>query len=203
MQKSYYQKEYINLIHSPYYSPGHEISNLAATGTVIFITDPSGADIYIDGILQSVKTSTSLAVATGNRTITFSKAGYASYVETISGLKQNQIIKVAAILGQIANITNNGIVICTTTSIASCPTTPITCPATINPLDYINLAATINSTTRRTVTVRFTYTIGDTTYYDNVTANLSIGTNTIYAWSTNRRYDVNTILTLVDVSIIS
>ena len=203
MQKSYYQKGYVNLIYPPYYSPGHEISNLAATGTVIFITDPSGADIYIDGILQSVKTSASLAVATGNRTITFSKAGYTSYVETISGLKQNQIIKVAAILGQIANITDRGIVICTTTDVASCPTIPITCPTTINPLDYINLVATINSTIRKTVTVRFTYTLGNTTYNDNVTVNLSIGTNTVYAWSTNRRYDVNTTITLIDVSIIS
>lgn len=202
MQKSCYQKEYANLTYSSYY-PGHEISNLVATGTIIFITDPSGADIYIDNVLQSVKTSTSLAVPTGNRTITFSKAGYTSYNETVSGLKQNQIIKVAAILEQVANITNSGIAICTTTNIVSCPTTPITCPATINPLDYINLVVTINSTTQKTVTVRFTYTLGSTAYYDNVIANLSIGTNTVYAWSTNRRYDVNTILTLIDVSIIS
>ena len=202
MQKYCYQAEHTNLTCSPYSPPGYEISNLAATGTIIFITDPSGADIYIDNVLQPVKTSTSLIVPTGNRTITFSKAGYASYVETISGLKQNQTIKVAAILGQITNIIDSGIVICTTTGIASCPTTPIICPATINPLDYINLIASINSTTQKTVTLRFTYTLGNTTYYDNVTANLSKGTNTVYAWSTNRRYDVNTTVTLVDVSII-
>lgn len=191
MQESCYQTEYANLIY------------LQETGTIIFITDPSGADIYIDNVLQSVKTSTSLIVPTGNRTITFSKAGYTSYNETVSGLKKNQIIKVCAILGQIANITDSGIAVCTTAIIASCPTTPIVCPATINPLDYINLVATINSTTQKTVTVRFTYTLGSTTYHDNVTANISIGTNTIYAWSINRRYDVNTIVTLIDVSLIS
>lgn len=202
MQESCYQKEYVNLTYSSYY-PGYEISNLVSTGTIIFITDPSGADIYVDGVLQSIKTSGSLTVPTGNRTITFSKAGYASYVETVSGLKQNQIIKVAAILGQVANIIDSGIVICTTTSVASCPTTPITCPTTINPLDYINLVVTINSTTQKTVTVKFTYTLDSTTYYDNVTANLSIGINTVYAWSTNRRYDVNNTITLIDVSLIS
>jgi hypothetical protein len=202
MQESCHKK-YANLTRSPYSFPGYEISNLQQTGTIIFITDPSGADIYIDNVLQPVKTSTSLIVPTGNRTITFSKAGYASYVETVSGLKKNQIIKVCAILGQIANIIDSGIVICTTTGIASCPTTPIVCPATINPLDYINLVVTTSSTTQKTVTIRFTYTLGSTTYYDNVTKNLSIGTNIVYAWSTNRRYDANTIVTLIDVSIIS
>jgi len=186
-----------------HYSSEHEISNLQETGTIIFITDPSGANIYIDDVLQPVKTSTSLIVPTGNRTITFTKAGYTSYTETVSGLKKHQIIKVCAILGQIVYIIDSGIVMCTTTDIASCPTTPIICPATINPLDYINLAAIINSTTQKTVTVKFTYTLGNVTYYDNATANLSTGTNTIYAWSTNRRYDVNTVITLIDVSIIS
>lgn len=203
MQKSCYQTEYTNLTYSPFSYPGYEISNLQQTGTIIFITDPSGADIYIDNVLQSVKTSASLIVPTGNRTITFVKAGYTSYTETVSGLKKNQTIKVCAILGQVANIIDSGIVICTTTVITSCPITPITCPATINPLDYINLVATINSTIQKTVTVKFTYTLGNTTYYDSITTNLSIGTNVIYAWSTNRRYDVNTTVTLIDVSIIS
>jgi hypothetical protein len=202
MQESCHQTER-SYISDPFYYPENKISNLQETGTIIFITDPSGADIYIDYVLQSIKTSTSLIVPTGNRTITFSKAGYASYNEVVSGLKQDQTIKVCAILGQIANITYSGIVICTTTNISSCPKTPIACPATINPLDYINLVAIINSTIQYIVTVRFTYTVGNTTYYDSITANLSIGTNTVYAWSTNRRYGVNTIVTLIDVSIIS
>lgn len=199
MQESYYQTEYTDYALSSEY----KVSNLDSTGTIIFITDPSGADIYIDGVLQSAKTSTSLTVPTGNRDITFVKAGYTSYTETVSGLKQNQTIKVAAILEQIVDIINSGIVICTTTNKTSCPTTPITCPTSINPLDYINFIAIINSTAQRTVIVRFTYTLNDTTFYSNVTISLSIGNNIVYAWSTNRRYDVNTIVTLIDVSLVS
>ncbi len=178
------------------------MKSLQETGTIIFITDPSGANIYIDGVLQSVKTSTSLRVPTGNRTITFTKSGYASYTQVVSGLKKDQTIKVSTILGQSAYITNSGIVICTTANITSCPITPIICPAIINPLDYINLIATINSTIQTSLTIRFTYTLNDTTHYDNITINLSTGNNIVYAWSTNRRYDVNTIITLVDVSLI-
>jgi hypothetical protein len=183
--------------------PSYNISTLQATGKIIFITDPSGADIYIDNVLQSVKTSTSLIVPTGNRTITFVKAGYTSYTEVVSGLKKNQIIKVCAILGQITSIIDSGIVICTTTSIISCPIKPISCPATINPLDYINLVATINSTLQKIMTVKFTYTIDNTTYYDYTTVNLSVGTNVLYAWSTNRRYGVNSTITLLDISLTS
>ena len=201
MQKPCYQTEYAMAY--PPYSSEYEISNLQQTGTLTFITDPSGADIYIDNILQPVKTSTSLSVPTGNRTITFAKGGYTSYTETISGLKKNQTMKVCAILEQISFIIDSGIVICTTTAMTSCPITPISCPATINPLDYINFVATITSTIQNTVTAKFTYTSDNTTYYNNVTATLSIGTNVVYAWSTNRRYDVNTIVTLIDVSIIS
>ncbi len=178
------------------------MESLQETGIIIFITDPSGANIYIDGDLQSVKTSTSIRVPTGNRTITFTKSGYVSYTQVVSGLKKDQTIKVSAILGQTANLTNSGIVICTTANITSCPITPLTCPTSINPLDYINLIAIINSTLQTTVTIRFTYTLNDIIHYDNTTVNLSTGNNIVYAWSTNRRYDVNTTITLIDVSLI-
>lgn len=201
MQGSCYQTEDVNLTYS-FYSSEYEISNLQETGTIIFITDPSGANIYIDGVLQSAKTSTSLIVPTGNRTITFVKAGYDSYTQVVSGLKKDQIIKVCAILGQAMNVIDSGIVICTTTSTISCPITPIICPISINPLDYINFIAKINSNVQKNITVKFTYVLDDITYDDNVTANLSTGTNIIYAWSTNRRYNVNTIITLIDVSLI-
>jgi len=178
------------------------MESLQETGIIIFITDPSGANIYIDGVLQSVKTSTSLRVPTGNRTITFTRTGYASYTQVVSGLKKDQVIKVSAILGQTTYIINSGIVICTTANKTSCPTTPVICPTTINPLDYINLIAIINSTIQTTVTIRFTYTLNDTTHYDNTTVNLLTGNNVIYAWSINRIYDVNTTITLLDVSLI-
>jgi PEGA domain len=199
MPESYYFTQNINnLIPSSKY----EISNLESAGTIIFISDPSGADIYIDGVLQTAKTSVALTVPTGNRDIIFKKAGYTSYYETVSGLKQNQTTKVAAILDQTADIIDSGIVICTTTSISSCPTTPVICPTTINPLDYINFIAKISSTTQKTVTVRFTYTLDDITYNNNVVKNLQIGNNIVYAWSTNRRYDVDTTVTLINVSLV-
>lgn len=199
MSESYYSTQNIdNLIPSSKY----EISNLESTGTIIFITDPSGADIYIDGVLQTAKTSVSLTVPTGNRDIIFKKAGYTSYYETVSGLKERQIIKVAAILEKIAEIIDSGIVICATTSTTSCPITPVICPTTINPLDYINFIAKISSTTQKTVTIMFTYMLNDTTYNNNVVKNLTVGNNIVYAWSTNRRYGVNTVVILIDVFLV-
>lgn len=200
MSEYHYPTQNIN---NSTHSSKYEISNLQAEGTIICISDPSGADIYVDGVFWNAKTSVPIIVETGNRDITFIKAGYEPYTEKVAGLKEQQITKVAAILGPIANITNSGIVICATTNIASCPMTPIICPTTINPLDYINFIAIINSIIPKTVTVRFTYTLDDTTYHDDITVNLLIGNNVIYAWATNRRCDVNMIIMLIDVSIVS
>lgn len=172
------------------------------TATLVCITDPTDANIYIDGILQPTVTSGPIYVLAGTHTVTFSNAGYNSYTTTVT-VTTGQVINVCAILTQIANILDSGIVICTIADIASCPTTPVACPATINPLYYINLIATINSTIPTTITVRFTYTLDSTTYYDDITVNIVTGTNIVYAWSINRRYDVNSIITLIDVSIIS
>jgi hypothetical protein len=173
-----------------------------ATATIICITDPTGASIYIDGVLKQILTSGPITVTTGSHTVTFSKAGYNPYTTTVT-VTANQVINICAILVQVANITDQGIVICTTTDIASCPTTPIICPTSVNPLEYINFVTIINSTIQKTVTIRFTYTLGETTYHDDITVNLPIGNSAVYAWTTNRRYDVNMIITLVDVSLIS
>lgn len=172
------------------------------TATIICITDPTDAYIYIDGTLQHVHTSGPISVLIGGHTVTFSKPGYNSYTTTVN-VTTNQVINICAILTQIVNIIDSGVVICTTSSIMSCPTIPIACPATINPLDYINFSTTINSSTPKTVTIRFTYTLDDVTYYDDVVVNLLTGNNTTYAWTANRRYWVNMTITLVNVSIIS
>lgn len=193
------QTEYVNLK----FSSEHEISNLQPTGTIICITDPSGADIYIDGVLQPAKTSVYLtAVPTGNRTVTFSKTGYNPYIEVVSGLKKDQIVKVSTILDQKASIIDNGIVICTSSNITSCPTTPITCPTDINPLDYINFIAIINSIRTTIVTIRFLYSINEISSYTDVTKSLIIGTNIIFAFSSNMRYSPNDVISLDNVIII-
>lgn len=203
MQGPPYSSDGGDLFRDPSNPVGYGISILQATGTIICITDPSGADIYIDNVLQSVKTSTSLIVPTGNRTVTFKKAGYASYSEIVAGLKKNQVVKVCAILGQVSSITNYGIVICTGPNISSCPMAPVPCPISINPLDYVNFIAIINSTVQTQLTVTFTYTLNGTEYMVNVPIVASEGTNIVYAFPENIRYSPNTVMTLVSVDLTS
>lgn len=172
-----------------------------AIATIICITDPSNANIYINGILQPVNTSTSIAVLTGNYTVTFYKAGYYPYTETVIGLVANQVIKIAEILMRIANITDSGIVICTGLNISSCPISPISCPVSVTPLNYVNLIAILNTTSSTTLTITFIYTLNDVINYANITANLVIGTNIVYAFPTNIQYSSNTIVELKDVTL--
>lgn len=170
-----------------------------ATATIIFITDPSNANIYINGVLQPINTSTSVSVMTGDYTITLYKAGYYPYTETVTGLVPNQIVKVSSILTQIANITDKGIVICTGLNISTCPTSSITCPILITPLDYVNLIVTITSIAPLSVTVIFIYTIDEIQNYADVPVNLAVGNNIVYAFPLNVQYSPNTILSLDDV----
>lgn len=173
-----------------------------ATATITFITDPSNANIYINGILQPVNTSTSISVLTGDYTITLYKAGYYPYTETVTGLVPNQIVKVSSILTQIANITDKGIVVCTGLNISTCPISPITCPIIITPLDYVNLIVTITSTSPLSLTVRFIYTINGIQNYSDVPVNLATGNNIVYAFPLNVQYSPNSILSLDDVILI-
>ena len=173
-----------------------------ATATITFITDPSNANIYINGILQPVNTSTSIVVPTGNYTILLYKAGYYQYTEIVTGLLPNQIVKVSSILTQIANITDKGIVICTSLNISTCPISPIICPIIITPLDYVNLIVTITSTSSLSLIVRFIYTIDGIQNYTDVPVNLAIGNNIVYAFPLNMQYSPNSILSLDDVILI-
>lgn len=173
-----------------------------ATATIIFITDPSNANIYINGILQPINTSTSISVLTGDYATILYKAGYYPYTETVTGLLPNQIVKIAAILIQIANITDKGIVICTGINISTCPISPIICPILTTPLDYVNLIATITSTVPLSVTIRFIYTLDGIQNYTDVPVSLAIGNNIVYAFPLNIQYPPNAILSLDDVILI-
>lgn len=199
----HYSSDGGDLFHGPSNPVEYGISTLQSTGTIICVTDPSGADIYVDGVLQQVKTSTSIIVPTGNRIITFVKAGYGSYSEEVDGLRKGQVVSVCAILGQTVSIIDNGIVICSGPAISTCPTTPSDCSIPITPLDYVNMIVTINSTVQTSLTVIFTYTLDGTIYTANIPIILSVGTNIIYAFPENIRYPPNTVMTLVSVELIS
>lgn len=174
-----------------------------ATATIIFITDPSNANIYINGVLQPVNTSTSISVLTGDYTTVLYKAGYYPYTEIVTGLVPNQIVKIAAILTQIANITDKGIVICIGLNISTCPIyAPISCPILITPLDYVNFITIITSIAPLSVTVRFIYILDEIQNYADVPVNLATGNNIVYAFPLNIQYPPNAILSLDDVILI-
>lgn len=169
--------------------------------TITFITDPSNANIYIDGILQPVNTSTSIVILTGTYTITLYKAGYLPYTEIIT-LIADQFAKVATILIQTANITDKGIVICPGSNISTCPISPISCPILTTPLDSVNLIVIIISTALLGVTIRFIYTLDGVSNYADVPVNLAVGNNIIYAFPLNVQYPPDTVLSLDDVILI-
>lgn len=186
------------------YSSGYEydIETLQNVGNILAITDPSNANIYIDGILQPQQTSILLTdIPIGNHTVLFAKAGYSSYTETVN-IKKSVTTKVASILTQVANIIDNGIVICASLNISTCPISPISCPILITPLDYVNLIVTITSTSPLSLTVRFIYTIDGTQNYADVPVNLAIGNNIVYTFPLNVQYSPNSILSLDDVILI-
>ena len=174
---------------------------ISGISTVIFITDPSDANIYIDGILQATNTSSSFTIQSGNHTVTFTKAGYMSHTQTFTTIA-GQTVTVAAILQPISTIIDSGIVICTTSTISSCPISPISCPVQVTPLTYVNFIAIIDSIQVTTITIRFLYYINDTAYYTDITTSLIIGTNIIYAFPTNVTYPPNSIISLDNVVLI-
>lgn len=173
-----------------------------ATATITFITDPSNANIYINGTIQPVNTSISINVLAGNYTILLYKAGYYPYTETVTGLLPYQTVKVASILTQITNITDKGIVICAGLNISTCPISPISCPILTTPLDYVNLIAIITSTSPLSLIVRFIYTLDATQNYADVPVSLVIGNNIIYAFPINVQYQPDAILSLDDIILI-
>lgn len=179
----------------------YNVETLQNIGNILTITDPSKANIYIDGVLQIQKTSVLLTnIPIGNRTVQFTKAGYAPYTEIVA-VKKGVTVRVASILTQIVNITDSGIVVCTGLNISSCPISPISCPVSVTPLNYANLIAILNAASSTTLTVTFIYTLNDVINYANVSVNLVIGTNIIYAFPTNIQYSSNAIVELKGVTL--
>lgn len=171
-------------------------------GNILCISDPSQADILLDGVLLPQKTSITLIdIPIGSHDITFTKGGHLPYSDRVV-VKQGQTVTVATILTKTVDIIDNGIVICAGSNILACPVSPITCPITTTPLDYINLIVILNATSASTLTVRFVYTLDSITNYTDVSVNLSIGTNVIYAFPTNNQYPGETILSLEDVILV-
>lgn len=186
---------------SEYDATMDNITTLQNVGNMLAISDPSGANIYIDGVLQAQKTSVLLTnITVGNRTVQFIKAGYTPYTDIVT-VKRGITVKVASILAQIVNIIDSGIVICTGLNISSCPISPISCPVSVTPLNYVNLIAILGATAPTTLTVTLAYTLNDVMNYANVAASLEIGTNIVYAFPTNIQYSSNTIVELKDVTL--
>ena len=174
---------------------------IAGPSTIVFITDPSDANIYVDGVLQITNTSSSFTISAGDHTVTFTKAGYMSNTQTFTAMA-GQTITVGAILQPFSNIIDIGIVICTESTISSCPITPISCPFEVTPLDYMNFIAVIDSTQITTVTMRFLYYVNDVANYTDVTTSLIVGTNVIYAFPINETYSPNDVVSLYSVTLI-
>lgn len=177
------------------------IITLQNVGDMLAISDPSGANIYIDGVLQVQKTSVLLTnIIAGNHTVQFTKAGYAPYTDIVI-VKKGVMAKVASILTQIVRVIDSGIVICAGSNISSCPISPISCPVSVTPLNYVNLIAILGATAPITLTVTLAYTLNDVMNYENVVASLEIGTNIVYAFPSNIQYSSNTIVELKDVTL--
>lgn len=176
-----------------------------ATATILCITDPSGANIYINGILQPVNTSAPIAVLTGDYTVLFYKSGYYTYTETVTGLIVSQVVKVSAILTQIVFTIDQGIVFCTGSSYTTCPSSiTATCPISITPLDYINFLVILDNTSGLPIplTVRFIYSLNGIAYNVDVPIIIPVGTSNVYAFTTNQTYGPNTIVSLDNVILI-
>jgi len=206
-----YLDEYRHSVENLPYLSRYELQNIETlqnidvlqnTGNILAITDPSKANIYIDGIIQPQLTSILITnIPVGNHTVQFTKAGYAPYTDTVN-IKKNVTTTVAAILTQMANIDDKGIVICTGLNISTCPISPLSCPILITPLDYVNMIAIITSTSPLSLTVRFIHTLDGIQNYTDVPVNLAIGNNIVYAFPTNIQYPPNSILSLDDVILI-
>ena len=170
-------------------------------GNLSIITDPSDANVYIDGVLQTQKTSSIITnIQVGQHTITITKAGYSSYTQIINTIA-NQTTNLSAILQQLSTVTDVEIVGCLTSAVSSCPITPIQYTI-ISPLNYVNLIAIVNSVYATPITVRFIYLINDIINYTDVATNLIVGTNIVYAFPTNRTYPGGTILSVSNAILI-
>lgn len=194
--------EYVNPNQNQPYSSEYHAFRLVPTGSLFCMTDPSGANIYLDGILQTQVTPALLsAIVAANHDVMFTKSNYISYTENIT-VPPNKKATVAAVLIPIATTIDSGIVICTTSIISSCPISPISCPVQVTPLNYVNFIAIINSIQIATATIRFLYSINDTTNYTDVIKSLIVGINTVYAFPSNVRYSPNAIVSLDGVILI-
>jgi hypothetical protein len=177
--------------------------NLASQkfGDILIVTEPPGANIYLDGIIQQQQTPSIITVNEGKYNLTLTKAGYTSYTQIVD-IKKNTTTTVATILSQIVDITDSGVVICSNPNVTTCPMSLLSCPIIVAASDYINLMVILWSTASTPAMVRFTYTLNDVINYADVSTTLMPGTNIVYAFTTNVRYSGDTILSLDDVTLI-
>lgn len=102
----------------------------------------------------------------------------------------------------IITVTDSSIVTCTESGTGTCGAIPGTCPS-VNPTTYVNIVATVDALVAQNgVTIRFDYLLDDVPTTTDVVANLTAGLNTVYCFTTNVQYSVNTTLALFGARVV-
>lgn len=96
----------------------------------------------------------------------------------------------------VITVTDSSIVTCTGSGTVTCGAIPGTCPS-VNPTTYVNMVATVNALVAQNgVTIRFEYLLNNTPTVADIVANLTAGSNTVYAFIANQQYSADTTLAL-------
>lgn len=94
-------------------------------------------------------------------------------------------------------ITDSSIIVCTGSTIGTCPGIPPSCPVGVSPNDYVNMVATVTALVAQTgVKIAFEYLLNDVPTITEVSVNLIAGSNTVYAFVANIQYSTDTTLSL-------
>lgn len=99
-------------------------------------------------------------------------------------------------------VTDSSIIVCTGSTVGTCPGIPPSCPVGVSPNDYVNMVATVTALVAQTgVKVAFEYLLNDVPTTTEVTVDLVAGSNTVYAFTTNVQYSADTTLSLFGVRV--
>lgn len=94
-------------------------------------------------------------------------------------------------------VTDSSIIICSDSDTGNCGAIPDSCPTGVTPNEYVNMVATVDALVAQDdVKIAFEYLLNDVPATEEVTVNLTAGSNTIYAFPTNTQYPPDTTLSL-------
>lgn len=102
----------------------------------------------------------------------------------------------------VINIIDAGIVTCTGPATITCGAIPGTCPS-VDPTTYVNMVAMVDALVAQNgVTIRFEYLLNDVPTTTDIIVNLTAGSNTVYAFTTNQQYTAGTTLALFGARVV-